>query len=321
MLESSSHWIGQAIAGRYRIDALLGQGGMSTVYQASDPNLHRLVAIKLIHPHLSADPEFVRRFEQEAAAVARLRHSNIIQVYDFDHDGDLYYMVMEHVPGETLQARLKSLNENGSLLPFGETLRIIATVCDAVAYAHQHGMIHRDLKPANVMLNQDSLPILMDFGVSKMLGGTQFTATGNIIGTAAYMAPEQARSERPDERSDIYSLGVMLFEMATGRRPFDGDSAITIMMKHIMEPVPDILQINADTPRALVAIIERALSKSPADRFQSAADMGAALRAIDLGPQRAPSASVTSTRHAPAAASAVTAAQPTTRSAEGCGRL
>jgi serine/threonine-protein kinase len=163
MSQPQPSWIGHTIDGRYQIEALLGAGGMSSVFRATDPNLHRTVAVKLIHSHLSIDPEFVRRFEQEAAAVAQLRHPNIIQVYDFDHEGDTYYMVLEHVPGETLQNRLKALSDFGQRMSPAEAIQIMSTVCDAVAYAHQRNMIHRDLKPANVMLNPAGQPILMDF--------------------------------------------------------------------------------------------------------------------------------------------------------------
>jgi len=186
----SMSWIGHAISNRYKIEALLGQGGMSEVYRAYDPNLTRSVAIKLIHRHLSNDPEFVRRFEQEARAVAQLRHPNIIQVYDFDHDSDFYYMVLEYVQGKTLQDKLKTFSDTQQRLPLSDTIRIMADICEAVAYAHYKGMIHRDLKPANVMLkskeqpSQLEQPILMDFGVAKMLSGTQYTATGAFIGTA-----------------------------------------------------------------------------------------------------------------------------------------
>lgn len=270
------------LGGRYIIEEWIAQGGMSTVYKATDPNLQRTVAVKLIHPHLSSDPEFVQRFEQEAATVAQLHHSNIIQVYDFNHEGDTYYIVLEFVAGETLQARLKALNAVDRRLPLAVTAKIMATICDAVAYAHEHGMIHRDLKPANVILNRQGQPILMDFGVAKMLGATRFTATGTVIGTALYMSPEQARGEPPDERVDIYSLGVMLFEMITGQPPFEGDSVVSILMKHANEPVPDIRQINNDTPPELVAVVEKALAKDPADRYQTAAEMAGALRAIEL---------------------------------------
>ena len=286
MAQPQLNWVGQTIAGRYKLEAVLGQGGMSTVYKATDANLQRTVALKLIHPHLSRDPEFVRRFEQEAAAVARLRHPNIIQVYDFAHEGNLYYMVMEYVPGETLQDKLKTFNASGQQFPLADTIQLMATICDTVAYAHNRGMIHRDLKPANVMLTLQGQPILMDFGVAKMLGETHLTATGTIIGTARYMSPEQASGEHPDKRTDIYSLGVILYEMTTGRPPFDGDSDIAILMKHVTQPVPDIRQIQTGAPDLLVAVIEKALAKNPADRYQTATDMAIALRAISLQPRQ-----------------------------------
>jgi len=284
-----SNWIGQTITGRYKIESLLGQGGMSTVYKAADPNLRRAVAVKLIHPHLAADPEFVRRFEEEATAVAQLRHPNIIQVYDFAHDGDTYYMVLEHVPGETLQARLKALSAANSRLPLQETIRIIAAVCEAAHYAHERSMIHRDIKPANIMINQDGEPVLMDFGVAKMLSSQQHTATGAIVGTPSYISPEQVRGERPDSRADIYALGVVLFEMVGGRCPFDADSTLRLMLMHINEPVPDIRELADDVPNALVAVIEKSLAKFPDERYQTAAEMAQALRAVAM-PRAAPTA-------------------------------
>lgn len=315
------HWIGHTIGGRYKIEALLGQGGMSSVYKATDPNLRRAVAIKLIHPHLSSDPQFVRRFEQEAAAVAQLRHPNIIQVHDFNHDDDLYYMVLEFVPGQTLQQKLKTVNSANQRLSLAQTIQIITTICEAVAYAHEQGMIHRDLKPANVMLTPGDQPILMDFGVAKMLSGTQHTATGAIIGTAKYMSPEQARGERPDERTDIYSLGVMLYEMIAGQPPFEADSTVAILMKHATQPVPDIRQLQSDTPDGLVAVVEKALAKDPADRYQTAAEMAAALKkAVGLPAPAMISADYTQAASAeqwpngkpiPASPSLAPAAQPT----------
>ncbi|HKZ87077.1 MAG TPA: SUMF1/EgtB/PvdO family nonheme iron enzyme [Anaerolineae bacterium] len=275
-------WIGYMLGNRYRIEALLGQGGMSSVYKGVDLNLRRPVAIKLIHPHLSSDPEFVRRFEMEAAAVARLRHPNIVQVFDFDHEGDVYFMVLVYLEGETLQARLKALDEDKARLPLAETIRLTALICDAVAYAHQEGIVHRDLKPANVMLDQHDQPILMDFGVAKMLGEQRHTATGAIVGTVAYMSPEQLRGDPFDGRADIYSLGVMLYEMTAGRPPFVADSVMTLMLKHLNEPVPDIREFAAGVPDELVVAIEKALAKTPAERFQTVAEMAEALRAIDL---------------------------------------
>lgn len=273
-------WIGKKIGGRYQVEELLGQGGMSAVYKATDPNLKRVVAIKLIHTHLSHEPNFVRRFEEEAAAVAQLRHPHIIQVFDFDHDEDTYYMVLEFVPGETLADRMQRLNQQGRQLSLKEMVQYAAEICRAVDYAHQRGMIHRDLKPANVMLNVQGEAILMDFGIAKILGGQQHTATGAVLGTARYMSPEQIKGVEIDRRSDIYSLGVMLFEMASGRPPFNADSAMTLMMMHINDPIPDLRQLKPDLPPALVAVIEKALAKDREQRFRNAAEMATALEAV-----------------------------------------
>ena len=273
-------WIGYSLNQRYKIEQELGAGGMSAVYKATDPNLKRVVAVKLVHPHLSKDPEFVRRFETEAAAVAQLRHPNIIQVFDFNHDGDTYYMVLEFVPGETLQARLKRINQASRKLSLEEVVKFASQVCDATDYAHKRGLVHRDIKPANVMLDIQGNAILMDFVIVRIIGGTQHTATGAVGGTALYMAPEQIRGEHPDHRADIYSLGVMLFEMAGGRPPFNSDSAMTIMMMHLNDPVPDIGELNPNVPFGLKTIVHKALEKNPADRYQTAAEMAADLRGL-----------------------------------------
>jgi len=274
----ANNLIGKTISNRYVVEEMLGQGGMSAVYKGTDPNLKRVVAIKVIHSHLSNNPDFVQRFEEEAAAVAQLRHHGIIQVYDFNRDDDLYYMVLEFVPGETLQDHLKRLNDSGRKLSPTKAIEYMASICDAVDYAHQRGMIHRDIKPANLMLTTTGQVILMDFGIAKIVGGTRHTATGAIVGTAMYMSPEQIKGEQPDRRTDIYSLGVTLFEMVSGRPPFDANSAMTLMMMHINDPIPNIKSLNPDVPDALVAVINKALEKDPNDRYQTAAQMAAALR-------------------------------------------
>lgn len=271
-------WKGKTLGDRYQIEDLLGQGGMSAVYKAHDPNLKRTVAIKIIHPHLTGNAEFVHRFEQEATLVAQLRHNNIVQVFDFNHQGKVYYMVMEYLIGETLDHKLKALNEAGIRLPLADVIRIVATLCEAIDYAHQRRMIHRDLKPANIMLNLVNEPILMDFGIAKIIGGEVNTLTGAAIGTAAYMSPEQWKGQGADHRSDIYALGVILFEILSGQPPFQSDSTWGIMQQHLEEPVPDIRQINKNTPHTLVNIIERALAKDPNNRFQTANEMASALR-------------------------------------------
>lgn len=275
-----SKWTGKSLSKRYLIDEMLGQGGMSAVYKATDPNLKRVVAVKMIHSHLSNNPDFVKRFEEEAAAVAQLRHPGIIQVYDFSQDDDIYYMVLEFVPGETIQDHLKRLNESGRRLSMAKAIEYMANICDAVDYAHQRGMIHRDIKPANLMLNTLGQVILMDFGIAKIVGGQTHTATGAVVGTAMYMSPEQIKGERPDKRTDIYSLGVTLFEMVSGRPPFEAESAMTLMMMHINDPVPNPKNLNPDVPDELVAVINKALAKDPNERYQTAAQMAAALRNI-----------------------------------------
>lgn len=276
-------WIGHTLNGRYQITELLGQGGMSAVYKADDPNLRRAVAVKLIHSHLSDDSEFVRRFEEEATAVAQLRHPHIVQVFDFNHDDNTYYIVFEYVPGETLSDRLKRFHESSRAMPFVDVLRIALQVAKALGYAHQRNLVHRDVKPANVLLNVQSEAILTDFGIVKITGGTQHTATGAVLGTAQYMSPEQIRGTSIDARSDLYSLGVMLFEMVGGRPPFSADSAMTLMMMHMTDPVPDLRNIRPETPPRLIDIIEKALAKEPDERYQSAADLIIDLQHIQEG--------------------------------------
>ena len=279
---SKPSWIGQTLGGRYDIRELLGQGGMSAVYKAYDPNLRRVVAVKLIHSHLSSDPEFVRRFQEEGAAVAQLRHNNIIQVYDFNHDGDTYYIVFEFIPGESLQGRVKRLAEANRKMPFEQTVNIAASVAEALDYAHSRSMIHRDIKPANVMLNVNGQAILMDFGIVKIMGGDSHTATGAVLGTARYMAPEQIRGVQVDGRADIYSVGVMLYEMLSGKPPFKADSAMTLMMMHVNDPVPNLQTLRPDVPTDLVHIVNKALAKDPNQRYQSAGEMARDLRAARL---------------------------------------
>lgn len=271
-------WIGRTLSGRYKIEALLGQGGMSAVYKATDPNLKRVVAIKLIHPHLSSDPTFVLRFESEASAVASLRHPSIVQVYDFNNDNGVYYMVLEFIPGETLQDRLKRLNDSGRKLPVEDALKFTTNISDAMGYAHQRGMVHRDIKPANIMLDVLSQAILMDFGIVKIMGGDSHTSTGAVVGTARYMSPEIIRGEAADHRSDIYSLGVTLYEMLSGRPPFVADSAMTLMMMHLNDPVPDVRDFRAEVHPGLVRVLEKSMAKDRAARYQSAAEMSADMR-------------------------------------------
>lgn len=277
---STFNLTGQTLGGRYQIQSLIGQGGMASVYKAYDPNLRRAVAIKVIHPHLSNNQEFFRRFEEEAAAVAHLRHPNIVQMYDFNHDGDQYYMVMEFVMGETLQTRLKRLNAAKRHLSLKEAITFTAEICEAAYYAHQRGMIHRDIKPANIMLDVNGRAILMDFGIARIMGASQHTASGAVLGTAMYMSPEQIQGLQTDARADIYSIGVTLFEMLSGKPPFEADSAMTLMMMHVNDPLPDLHEIQPNTPLELIEITNKALAKNRDERYQSANEMASALRKL-----------------------------------------
>lgn len=275
-------WVGRTLGNRYKIEAILGRGGMSSVYRAHDPNLNRKVAIKIIHQHLTDNAEFIKRFEQEAALIGQLRHPNIIQVHDFNHEGNVYYMVMEYIPGETLSQRLEALKSAGIRLPLVDTVKIMTKISSAVDYAHQHRMIHRDLKPANVMLNLLGEPILMDFGIAQLVGSQSQTPANLPMGTAAYMSPELVRGEEADHRSDIYSLGIMLYEMLSGDPPFHDDSTYQVMIKQVNAPIPDIELVEMNTPQSLVAVVEKALAKEANGRYQTAGEMSLALDTIGL---------------------------------------
>ncbi len=259
--------------GKYRLVERLGRGGMAEVYKAYQPGLDRYVAIKLMHSYLSDDPDFVGRFRREARAVAALRHQHIVQVYDFDVQDDIYYMVQEYIPGGTLKSRLRQANERGETIPIEETVRIFKAICSAVDYAHSRGRIHRDIKPDNIMFDADGRPVLTDFGIATIVGGTRFTATGAMIGTPAYMSPEQGKGEPGDERSDIYSLGVVLYEMVTGSVPFDADTPFAVVLKHVNEPLPLPRMLNPDVPYGVERVILKAMAKDPQDRYQIAGDL------------------------------------------------
>ncbi|MBZ0286508.1 MAG: serine/threonine protein kinase, partial [Anaerolineae bacterium] len=261
--------------GKYEIIERLGRGGMAEVYRAYHVSLDRYVAIKVLHAFLADDPEFKSRFEREAQNVAKLRHNHIVQVYDFEYDqpGDSYYMVMELVDGQTLKERLADIGARGELLPLEESLRIVREAASALAYAHSRNMIHRDVKPANLMLDHDHRVVLTDFGIAKIVTGAQFTASGGMVGTPAYMAPEQGLGEAGDERSDLYSLGVILYQLVTGQLPYDAETPLAIILKHLNSPIPSSLKLNPQLPDAVDAFINKAIAKEPQERYQTANEM------------------------------------------------
>ena len=265
--------------GKYRLVEKLGQGGMAQVYRAYDPDLDRYVAVKLLHPHLTGDEEFTARFRREARAVAALEHPHIVRVYDFGAEGELAFLVMEHLEGISLKEQLRELNCHGGLMELEEVVRIVSALADALDHAHRNGLVHRDLKPSNVIITTDGRPVLTDFGIARMVDATVITESGGTLGTPAYMSPEQCRGEPGDVRSDIYSLGVLLYRLCTGRVPFDADTPYAVILKHITAPLPPPRSVRPDLPEAVERVILKALSKEPDDRYQTAGDLGRSLRA------------------------------------------
>lgn len=271
--------IGQDI-GRYHIVEQLGEGGMATVYKAYDTRLERNVAIKVIRSDQAHDTAFHRRFEREAKSLAGLSHSNIVKVLDYGEYNDAPYVVMEYLPGGTLKSKL------GRPIPWMEAAQILTPIARALDYAHHHKIIHRDVKPANILINESGQPMLSDFGIAKILeseGTTQLTGTGVGIGTPEYMAPEQGYGKLVDPRADVYSLGVVFYELVTGRRPFRADTPMAVMLKHMTDPLPAPRSFIPDLPDGVEKVIFKALAKEPENRFQ---DMGAfadALEALGRG--------------------------------------
>lgn len=277
------------IAGRYILESQISQGGMATVWRARDDVLARPVAIKILHPHLSEDEAFLGRFRREALAAARLTHPNIVAIYDTgaqsrsEGQPDLQFIVMELCGGGTLEDLLTA---NKRLAP-ERVASIGRTVCDALAYAHKQGIVHRDIKPGNVLVADDGLLKVGDFGIAKAaFAKSDITTTGSILGTVTYLSPEQSQGDEPDARSDIYGLGIMLYELTVGRPPFAGETQIATALMHVNDRPPPVRSIKAGVPRPLESTIMKALEKDPSDRFQSAEEMAAALQSfgLDAGP-------------------------------------
>ncbi|MCP4423010.1 MAG: serine/threonine protein kinase [Chloroflexi bacterium] len=264
--------------GKYRILEPLGSGGMARVYRGYHAQLDRFVAIKVLRSDLVEDGTFLVRFRHEAQAVATLRHANIIQVHDFDVEDGLYFMVMELLDGDTLHTRLNEYRVREEQMPWGEMMRILLDVLAGLGYAHQAGMVHRDIKPANILLTQQGQAVLADFGIAQIVGGTRHTVSGALLGTLNYMAPEQGLEGTSDVRSDLYSLGVVLYEMLTRQPPYDADTPLAILLKHVNDPLPLPRELNPAIPEPLERIVLKALAKEPDGRFQSAAEMTEALQ-------------------------------------------
>jgi eukaryotic-like serine/threonine-protein kinase len=272
--------IGELIGGRYKVEDLVGTGGMSSVYRARDNVLERQVALKILHDHFSGDPEYVERFRREARAIARLNHPNIVTVIDRGELGRHQFIVFEHVAGENL----KDVVRRRGPLPVDEAVALTTQVARGLAFAHDHGVVHRDVKPQNVLIDENGTAKVTDFGIARSIDPDEgLTETGTVLGTSGYIAPEQASGLRVDSRSDQYSLGVVLYELLTGEPPYSGDNVMAVAMKHLREPVPRVRDRRRDVPASVDAIVSRAMAKRPEDRFPSTDDMVAALEAAQDG--------------------------------------
>src|SRR5579884_3717486 len=260
--------------GQFIIRERIGSGGMATVFKAYQSTLERYVAIKVLPAFHAHDQIFVKRFVMEARSVARLAHPNIVQIHDFGQEDDnVFYIVMEYVDGGTLKDRLKM-----RALTVPESIDFVIQAAEGLGCAHSNGIIHRDVKPANMLLRKDGHLLLSDFGIAKMLEGTtNLTRAGTGIGTPQYMSPEQGTGQPVDRRSDIYSLGIVLFHCLTGRVPFNADSPLTITVKHLNEPLPVAFLHHAGVPQAIEQVVVKMTAKSPQDRYQTAEELIEAL--------------------------------------------
>ena len=260
--------------GPYRIIIQIGKGGMANVYKAYQPSVDRYVAIKVLPSQLAESKEFATRFQQEARIIAKLEHPHILPVFDYGESDGIAYFVMRYLEAGTLKEKM----EAGRPLPLNEIDRIFNQLADALSYAHSHGIVHRDLKPANALIDSYGNIFLTDFGIAKLLesASPRLTQTDAIMGTPAYISPEQAQAQPVDQRSDIYSLGIILYEMVTGRVPFVADTPLAIIFKHVSDPLPLPSSIKPDIPASIEQVILKALAKDPRDRFSTAAEFAAA---------------------------------------------
>jgi len=272
--------LGQLLDGRYRIGDLIARGGMARVYEAVDTRLDRLVAVKVLDPELARDPDFEARFVREARSAARLSHPHVVAVFDQGRDGDLLYLVMERIVGPTLRQVLRS---DG---PFGvdRALVVAGEVCSALQAAHAAGLVHRDVKPENVLLGTDAngerIVKVTDFGLARAVADTTSTTRGVVLGTVSYLAPEQVSSGRVDERTDVYAVGILLFELVTGRRPYSGDNPLQVAYQHVNSDVPAPSSVLVGVPAEVDAIVRRATRRDPSERYASAREFGDEVRAL-----------------------------------------
>lgn len=261
---------GKLLGNRYEIIEKIGNGGMATVYKATDKVLKRNVAVKILRDEFTTDDEFIKRFEVEAQSAARLTHPNIVSIYDVGVDGNLYYIVMELIQGKTLKEII--VKEKGPL-PWKWSINVSIQIASALEMAHRNNIIHRDIKPHNIIITEDGVAKVTDFGIAKAVSNSTITAFGTTIGSVHYFSPEHARGGFTDAKSDLYSLGVVMYEMVTGRVPFDADTPVSVALKHMQEEPVEPIELNPNLPIAVNKIIMRALQKDTTLRYQTASEM------------------------------------------------
>jgi serine/threonine-protein kinase len=261
--------------GRYQLLDLVGRGGMATVYRAQDMALGRIVAVKVLHDTYSSDQAFLARFQQEAHAAANLTHPNIVTVHDIGQDGSRHYIVMEHVQGSTLKQIVRDLAAKGSRMPVNRALDLTIQICSGIGYAHRANLVHCDVKPQNILVTHDDRLKVADFGIARAMSGVTSEGEDNLVwGTPQYFAPEQAVGDPPTPASDVYAIGIVLFELLAGDTPFHADTPTKLALKHMQETAPIISSLNPAVPRQLGEIIRKVLSKEPAGRYRTAGQLG-----------------------------------------------
>jgi serine/threonine protein kinase len=261
--------LGTKLSGRYRLEARIGAGGMSMVYRATDETLERQVAVKLMHREVASDSDQLERFRREARAVAQLSHPHIVGVIDAGEDAGRPYIVFEYVEGETLKERIRRQGR----LPIAEAVAYAIEIARALGAAHARHIVHRDVKPQNVLIDEEGSAKVTDFGIARTLDEEGLTADGRVLGTTDYVSPEQALGQHVTGQSDLYSLGVVLYEMLTGEVPFKGESQVAVAMKHVRDQIPDVQTMRPEVSAALAAVIETATAKRQDDRYANDAEL------------------------------------------------
>lgn len=273
--------IGKKLDGRYQLDALIGVGGMANVYKATDLKHNRTVAVKVLRQEFAENEELVRRFKNESKAICILNHPNIVKVFDVSVTDKLQFIVMEYIDGITLK---EYLNQRGGVLTWKETVHFARQVLEALEHAHSKGVVHRDIKPQNIMLLSDGSVKIMDFGIARFSRAESQFTSDKAIGSVHYISPEQAKGDVTDQTADIYSMGIMMYEMLSGKLPFESDSAVSVAIKQISDTAQPLSEVAPDVPQALQEIVTRAMAKDPKDRYPSARDMLDAIEAFKHNP-------------------------------------